>query len=79
MPETSTSSRIGEYSSGILVSGLVAGDLQLGPYKSKTLAYSALVMKAGKVPMPVLNVISSRYQSWIIHDAENLQFCYALP
>ena len=79
MSETSTSSGIGENSNGILVSGLVAGVLQLGPYESKTLAYSALVMKAGKVPMPALSVISSRYQSWVIHDAKNPQFCYVLP
>ena len=79
MSETSAANGSQEPSNGILVSGLITGDVQLGPMESKTLCYTGLAMRAGKTPMPALTVISSRYQSWVINDAKYPRFCHVLP
>ena len=65
---------------GILVSGLVNGDIALAPHETTTLGYSALAIKAGKASLPLLSVSSNRYQSWVIKDGHpNPRQLYVLP
>lgn len=69
-----------DVSDTVLVSGFVNGELQLGPSESRILCYSALAMRAGKTPMPALNVASQRYRSWVINDGqENPRYFYVMP
>uniref|UniRef100_A0A7S0ADA9 Uncharacterized protein n=1 Tax=Minutocellus polymorphus TaxID=265543 RepID=A0A7S0ADA9_9STRA len=64
----------------VLVSGFVNGEVQLGPSESRLLCYSALAMRAGKTPMPALNISSQRYRSWVINDGqEKPRYFYVMP
>ena len=64
----------------VLVSGFVNGEVQLAPSESRVLCYSALVMRAGKTPMPALNISSQRYRSWVINDGqEKPRYFYVMP
>jgi hypothetical protein len=62
----------------MLVSGIINGDLLLGPSESKCLRYSLLVTKVGKTILPALNVSSLRYNTWIIRSG-NQDCVYVLP
>jgi hypothetical protein len=65
---------------GILVSGFVNGDIVLAPHEVTEIGYSALAIKSGKTPLPVIAVSSSRYQSWVIKDSHpNPRHIYVLP
>jgi hypothetical protein len=57
-------------SDGILVSGLINGDLVLGPRESKIFSYTLLVTKVGKTALPSLAVSSTRYKTWVINDKQ---------
>jgi len=63
---------------GILVSGIINGEVILGPMEEKMLRYSLLVTKIGKTILPTLNVSSLRYNSWIIRGGEE-DCIYVLP
>jgi hypothetical protein len=52
---------------GILVSGLVQGEIRLAPYESQILSYTALAMHAGKAMLPALTIASDRYKTWIMN------------
>lgn len=58
-------------SEGVLVSGLVKGDLLLGPFESQTLSYTALATKAGKTTMPGLSISCDRWKTWVVKDMLN--------
>ena len=62
----------------MLVSGIINGDLLLGPSESKCLRYSLLVTKVGKTILPALNVSSLRFDTWIIRSG-NQDCIYVLP
>ena len=53
----------------MLVSGVINGEIILGPHEEKLLSYSLLVTKVGKVTIPSLDVSSVRYNTWIIHGS----------
>jgi len=55
-------------SEGVLVSGLINGEITLAPYESQTLSYTALATKAGKTTMPALSISSDRYKTWLVKD-----------
>lgn len=55
-------------SEGVLVSGLINGDIILGPFETQTLCYTALATKAGKTTMPALSISSDRYKTWLVKD-----------
>ena len=55
-------------SDGFLISGLVNGSISLGPHETKTLPYTAIATRAGKVSMPTFRVSCDRYQTWVIRD-----------
>jgi len=63
---------------GMLVSGIINGELVLGPMESKDLRYTILVTKIGKTVMPALNVSSLRYNTWIIRSSTQNSI-YVLP
>ena len=67
-------------SNSVLVSGLVNGEINLAPLESRVLSYSALAVRAGKIPMPALAVSSTRHKSWVINDGpHNPRFIFILP
>jgi hypothetical protein len=67
-------------SEGVLVSGLVNGDIILSPFESQTLSYTALATKAGKTTMPALSISSDRYKTWLVKDKhEGSREIFVLP
>ena len=67
-------------SEGILVSGLVTGHIQLAPFESQTLFYTALATKAGKTTMPALSISCDRYETWVIKDEpEGSRVVFVMP
>jgi hypothetical protein len=56
-------------SDGFLVSGLVNGEVSLGPLESHTLSYIILATRTGTIPMPNLCISSDRYNTWIVDDS----------
>ena len=52
----------------MLVSGMVNGEILLGPQERSTFGYSALALRAGITKLPSLKVSSSRYDAWVIRD-----------
>jgi len=61
-------------SSGMLISGVLDGDISLGPKESKVLRYSVLVTRVGKISLPVMSVSSTRYNSWVIRTTDETFF-----
>lgn len=67
-------------SDGVLVSGMVNGELLLAPAETRTLRYTALATRAGKTPMPAVTVKSVRHGSWVINDGpSNVRHFFVLP
>lgn len=64
---------------GILVSGMVTGEIMLGPSESKEFGYSALAIRSGKSLMPALTLDSVRYQSSVINETKKPRYCFVLP
>ena len=60
----------GNVSEGVLVSGLIHGEITLAPFETQTLSYTALATKAGKTTMPALSISSDRYKTWLIKDQQ---------
>ena len=65
-------------SNSMLISGVINGEIILGPMEEKTLSYSLLVTKVGKITIPSLDVSSIRYNTWIIHGT-NMNNIYIAP
>ena len=61
-------------SSGMLVSGVLDGDISLGPKESKILRYTVLVTRVGKMSLPAMSVSSTRYKSWVIRTTDETFF-----
>lgn len=56
-------------SNNMLISGVINGEIVLGPLEEKLLSYSLLVTKVGQTTIPSLDVSSIRYNTWIIHGS----------
>jgi len=60
---------------GVLVSGIIGGEMNLGPMESKEFSYLMLFTTVGRSTLPTLHVSSMRYGTWIIHgDKEESVF-----
>jgi hypothetical protein len=67
-------------SDGFLVSGLVDGEVSLGPLESHTLSYTILATRTGTIPMPKFCISSDRYNTWIVDDsASSRRAVFVLP
>eukprot|EP00554_Chaetoceros_debilis_P011045 CAMPEP_0194109444 /NCGR_PEP_ID=MMETSP0150-20130528/8927_1 /TAXON_ID=122233 /ORGANISM="Chaetoceros debilis, Strain MM31A-1" /LENGTH=1586 /DNA_ID=CAMNT_0038798395 /DNA_START=209 /DNA_END=4966 /DNA_ORIENTATION=- len=64
---------------GMLVSGIINGELALGPMESTTISYSMLVTKIGKAVLPDLSVSSLRYNTWILRGIRQDTSIYVMP
>ena len=53
-------------SNSMLVSGVINGEIVLGPSEKKVLSYSILVTKVGKIAIPAFDVSSLRYNTWVV-------------
>ena len=56
-----------ETKGSIVIAGVSSGEIHLGPLEEKSLIYTMLALKAGKVVLPVMNVSSDLCQSWFVH------------
>lgn len=63
----------------MLVSGIINGELALGPMESTSLCYSMLVTKIGKAVLPDLSVSSLRYNTWIFRGVRQDTSIYIMP
>ena len=61
----------GASSNGMLISGLLNGELCVGPMETKILSYSILVTRVGKTSLPKMNISSVRYNSWVIYTTDD--------
>jgi hypothetical protein len=59
-------------SNSMLVSGIINGEIVLGPLEKKILSYSILVTKVGNITTPAFDVSSVRYNSWIVHGSNKI-------
>lgn len=65
----------GDTDGAVLVSGIIGGEMNLGPMESKEFSYLMLFTTVGRSTMPTLHVSSMRYGTWIIHgDTEESIF-----
>lgn len=56
-------------SNSMLVSGIINGEVALGPLEKKILNYSLLVTKVGKTTIPAFDVSSIRYNTWVVRGS----------
>ncbi len=66
-------------SNSMLVSGVINGEIVLGPLEKKTLSYSLLVTKVGKITIPAFDVSSIRYNTWVIHHRSSMDKVFVSP
>ena len=59
-------------SNSMLVSGIINGEVALGPLERKILNYSLLVTKVGKITIPAFDVSSIRYDTWVVHGSNKI-------
>jgi hypothetical protein len=55
-------------SDGLLISGMINGELSLAPDEEQLLSYTVLALRAGKAALPSLRVSSARYKTWVINE-----------
>ena len=56
-----------EDDSGLIFSGLVNGQIVLGPKEHQTVSYTVLATRPGKNSIPALSVSAKRYNTWVVH------------
>jgi hypothetical protein len=66
-------------SNGIMISGLVNGEISLSPNESHILSYTVLATRVGKVLMPKISVASDRYKTWVLREASARRSLFVLP
>lgn len=59
-------------SNNILISGIINGEMILGPFEKKILSYNVLVTKVGNTATPSFDVSSVRYNSWVVHGSKKI-------
>ena len=65
---------------GLLIAGMINGDLQLGPKEKQTISYTVMATCPGNVRLPSLSIASNRYSTWVIHEKAGNQFpLYIFP
>lgn len=68
------------FSDGFLISGLVKGDVCLGPHETHSLTYTALATKVGSIRIPPVCVSCTRFNTWVIQEsAESRRTIFVLP
>lgn len=69
----------GHDTNGFLISGLINGEISLGPFESHVLSFTALATRAGKLLMPRVRVSSERYKTWVIDDSSKNASVFITP
>lgn len=65
-------------SNSLLFTGMLAGEIILGPSEAQSITYTVLATRAGKINLPSLNLSSGRYKSWIIKESTRKEI-YIFP
>lgn len=65
----------------LLVSGLVSGELQLGPRETQQFCYTIVPTKTGKTFLPGLGISSLRHNTWVIKQDQddNARSIFVVP
>jgi hypothetical protein len=61
---------VNDPSLGLMVAGLVTGEISLGPFETHTLSYTAIATSTGKIQAPQVCVSSHRYSTWLIQESQ---------
>jgi hypothetical protein len=64
---------------GFLVSGLMNGSVNLGPFEKHTFSFTVVPTQVGEVALPQVSVASTRYKTWVIHEASAKRFVFVIP
>jgi hypothetical protein len=62
-----------------VVSGLISGDLSLGPLEERLLSFTAIPTRAGEASLPLLELSSSRDRSVVFHKGTSRANLFVLP
>jgi hypothetical protein len=63
----------------ILLAGTVQGDLTLNPHEMRTLSYTLLAIRPGHFHLPALEVLSTRYNTYVIQEQGMSKEIFVLP
>lgn len=64
---------------GLLIAGTVQGALTLNPREVRTLSYTYLAVRPGHFKLPALEVMSARYNAWVVHEQGKNNEVFVLP
>jgi uncharacterized protein (DUF58 family) len=64
---------------GLIVSGLLDGELSLAPSEQQIISLTVLPTRPGELTFPGLQVSSERYNSWVIHPGSRSSQIFVLP
>lgn len=64
---------------GLIITGLVAGDISIGPSEHRIISYTVLAVRPGEVLLPTLKVASERYKTWVIDSDRIMNRIFVLP
>ena len=64
---------------GFLVSGLMNGNVDLGPFERHTFSFTVVPTRVGEVSLPLVAVASNRYQTWVIHEHSSNRNVFVIP
>lgn len=65
--------------SSVLLEGIVNHQMRLSPFEKRSMSYTAVALKAGKVILPAVSISSDRYQAWVINDAKANRSLFVVP
>lgn len=63
----------------LLLAGTVQGDLTLNPHEVRTLSYTLLAIHPGLYKLPALEVLSTRYNTYVIQEQGKNMDLFVLP
>lgn len=64
---------------GFIISGLVNGEISLGPFETHTLSYTALATRSGNIEVPPMCISSDRYKTWLVHEQGQNRTLFVAP
>jgi hypothetical protein len=64
---------------GLIITGLLAGDMNIGPLKNLIVSYTVLATRPGEIVLPAIKVASERYKTLVIDSDRTLRRIFVLP
>ena len=57
----------------LLWSGMRRGSVSMEPFGEVTLSYTIVALQTGKLPLPIVDIISERYGTFLINEQATLK------